>query len=125
MSDETKIINAHDRIWLQVGEDFLPGDIDFNELSDVTWCQDKQGEFDVEYLPFIHETLKKFPSLTASRLYAMVYAVMYLLRTATERTRLRHMGYQSGHPDGQRSRTSHRRGIVARLRARDYRGRRS
>lgn len=25
------------------------------------------------YLPFIHETLKKFPSLTASRLYAMVY----------------------------------------------------
>jgi hypothetical protein len=24
------------------------------------------------YLPFIHETLKKFPSLTASRLYAMV-----------------------------------------------------
>ncbi|MGF6600319.1 hypothetical protein P3T23_005054 [Paraburkholderia sp. GAS448] len=34
MSDETKIINAHDRIWLQVGEDFLPGDIDFNELSE-------------------------------------------------------------------------------------------
>jgi transposase len=25
------------------------------------------------YLPFIHETLRKFPSLTASRLYAMVY----------------------------------------------------
>ena len=25
------------------------------------------------YLPFIHETLKKFPSLPASRLYAMVY----------------------------------------------------
>src|ERR1700677_519969 len=25
------------------------------------------------YLPFIHETLQKFPSLTASRLYAMVY----------------------------------------------------
>jgi hypothetical protein len=25
------------------------------------------------YLPFILETLKKFPSLTASRLYAMVY----------------------------------------------------
>jgi len=25
------------------------------------------------YLPFIHETLKKFPSLTASRLYAMAY----------------------------------------------------
>jgi transposase len=25
------------------------------------------------YLPFVHETLKKFPSLTASRLYAMVY----------------------------------------------------
>ncbi|MCY0858708.1 transposase [Cupriavidus sp. D39] len=24
------------------------------------------------YLPFIHETLKRFPSLTASRLYAMV-----------------------------------------------------
>jgi len=24
------------------------------------------------YLPFIHETLRKFPSLTASRLYAMV-----------------------------------------------------
>src|SRR5258708_32594387 len=25
------------------------------------------------YRPFIHETLKKFPALTASRLYALVY----------------------------------------------------
>lgn len=31
----------------------------------------RPSQIDV-YLPFIHETLKKFPSLTASRLYAMV-----------------------------------------------------
>src|ERR1700676_4198405 len=34
-------------------------------------CLQRPSQIDA-YLPFIHETLKKFPSLTASRLYAMV-----------------------------------------------------
>ena len=64
MNDATKIINAPERIWLQVGDDFDPGEIDFNALIEVTWCQDKIGEFDVEYarippgykhVPVMHE----------------------------------------------------------------------
>ena len=50
MSEETKIINAPERIWLQVGDDFEPGEVDFNSLSEVTWCQDNINGTDIEYV---------------------------------------------------------------------------
>lgn len=50
MTEETKIINAPERIWLQVGDDFEPGDVDFNSLSEVTWCQDNVHSTDIEYV---------------------------------------------------------------------------
>ena len=46
------------------------------------------------YLPFIHETLRKFPSLTASRLYAMVTERGY-------RGNLHHFRHQVAFNDGQ------------------------
>ena len=39
--------NAPKKIWLNVG-DVFPDD-DFNELSGVTWCEDKIGENDIPY----------------------------------------------------------------------------
>jgi hypothetical protein len=51
MSDEeTKIINAPERIWLQVGDDFEPGEVDFSGLEGVTWCQDNISDTDIEYV---------------------------------------------------------------------------
>ncbi|SDH11396.1 hypothetical protein SAMN05216466_107148 [Paraburkholderia phenazinium] len=50
MSEETKIINAPERIWLQVGDDFEPGAVDFSQLSEVTWCEEIQNPLDIEYV---------------------------------------------------------------------------
>lgn len=50
MSEETKIINAPARIWLQVGDDFEPGEVDFGGLEGVTWCQDNISDTDIEYV---------------------------------------------------------------------------
>jgi hypothetical protein len=50
MTEETKIINAPDRIWLQIGDDFEPGEVDFAALEGVTWCQDNIHGTDIEYV---------------------------------------------------------------------------
>lgn len=42
-----KVREAPERIYLNVGD--LPYDVDFDELSDVTWCEDKQDDSDLEY----------------------------------------------------------------------------
>ncbi|MGF6440629.1 hypothetical protein [Paraburkholderia youngii] len=49
MSDVT-ITNAHERIYLNLGEDIPAGETDFTTLNDVTWCEDKQGPHDLEYV---------------------------------------------------------------------------
>ena len=43
--------NIPDKIYLQIGEDaeLLVGE-DFGELYDVTWCQDKINDTDIEYI---------------------------------------------------------------------------
>lgn len=40
--------NIPDRIFLQIGED-CPSDADFNELGEVSWCDDRINENDLEY----------------------------------------------------------------------------
>ena len=45
--------NIPDIIYLQVGEDDeeICGEIDFEkDLTDVTWCQDRIGDRDIEYI---------------------------------------------------------------------------
>lgn len=48
--DDAKVINAPNRIYLQIGDDFDPGDVNFNELTDVTWCADNIHETDLPYV---------------------------------------------------------------------------
>lgn len=43
------IKTAPDRIYLILG-DGIDGDEDFSALEEVTWCQDKQNETDIEYV---------------------------------------------------------------------------
>ena len=41
--------NAPKKIFLQIGED-CPDDFDFNNLSEVSWCEDKIFDNDIEYV---------------------------------------------------------------------------
>ena len=41
--------NIPERIYLQIGED-TPHDCNFEELDEVTWCQDKISDNDIEYI---------------------------------------------------------------------------
>lgn len=41
--------NIPDKIYLQIGEE-TPKDADFEELDEVTWCQDRINDNDVEYV---------------------------------------------------------------------------
>ena len=50
MSDDVKVINAPERIWLQIGDDFETDEVDFDELDGVTWCADSQFETDIAYV---------------------------------------------------------------------------
>jgi hypothetical protein len=46
-----KMKNVPDKIYLQVGDDDLfEADGDFKELSEVSWCQDKIYDSDIEYV---------------------------------------------------------------------------
>ena len=40
--------NVPEKIYLQIGED-CPDDVDFYELSEITWCADKIHDNDIEY----------------------------------------------------------------------------
>lgn len=42
--------NIPEKIYLQTGLEGLDPDIDFNNLSGVTWCIDKLGLNDIEYV---------------------------------------------------------------------------
>lgn len=49
--DKPKFTNLPDRIFLNVGDDYLPFfEVDFRDLEGVTWCAHSQGEFDIEYI---------------------------------------------------------------------------
>jgi hypothetical protein len=50
MSDETRITHAPQRIFLNLGADLPAGDLDFRKLSDITWCEDRQGSGDLAYV---------------------------------------------------------------------------
>ena len=41
--------NIPDKIYLQIGDN-TPKDVDFKDLDDVTWCSEKIGENDIEYI---------------------------------------------------------------------------
>jgi hypothetical protein len=41
--------NIPEKIYLNIGEDHSLID-DFNDLSDVTWCQDQIDDKDIEYV---------------------------------------------------------------------------
>ena len=43
-----QVLDAPARIYLQAGE--LTGDTPWSDLFEVTWCQDKVGDHDVEYI---------------------------------------------------------------------------
>lgn len=47
-----RIVNAPERIWLQVGCDDEVGEIDWKELShpDVSWCAERIDNTDIEYV---------------------------------------------------------------------------
>jgi hypothetical protein len=50
VSDDFKVINAPERIYLQIGDDFDPGEVDFSALQEVTWCADNIHGTDIAYL---------------------------------------------------------------------------
>jgi hypothetical protein len=50
MSDDMKVINAPDRIYLQIGDDFDPGEVDFSALQEVTWRADNIHGTDIAYV---------------------------------------------------------------------------
>lgn len=41
--------NIPERIWLNTGLDKNEDVKDFNELSEVTWCEDKTSDGDIPY----------------------------------------------------------------------------
>lgn len=49
MSD-VKVTNAPERIYLNLGDGLPQGEWDFTTLHEVTWCADKQGPHDLEYV---------------------------------------------------------------------------
>lgn len=78
--------NIPQKIYLQLGDDYLDESSDFNKCSEVTWCEDRQYESDIEYVlvkdiesasespELINEILTKFmewvintPSKTAKK----------------------------------------------------------
>ncbi|MFM0141798.1 hypothetical protein [Paraburkholderia sp. RL18-085-BIA-A] len=50
MSDDVKVINGPYLIYLQIGDDFDPGEVDFSELQEVTWCADNIHGTDIAYV---------------------------------------------------------------------------
>lgn len=42
--------NIPQKIYLQLGDDYLDESSDFNKCSEVTWCEDRQDESDTEYV---------------------------------------------------------------------------
>ena len=50
MSD-VKVTNAPERVYLNLGDGLPQGECDFTTLHEVTWCADKQGPHDLEYVP--------------------------------------------------------------------------
>ena len=42
--------NMPKKIYLQIGSDDLDPLSDFNKCSEVTWCEDRQHESDIEYV---------------------------------------------------------------------------
>ena len=44
-----KMKNIPNKIYLQIGEK-TPKDADFEELNEVTWCQDRINDNDIEYV---------------------------------------------------------------------------
>jgi hypothetical protein len=50
MSADVKVINAPERIYLQIGDDFLPGEVDFGDLQEMTWCADNIHGTDITYV---------------------------------------------------------------------------
>ena len=46
---QMKMKNIPERIYLQIGED-TPKDCNFEELDEVTWCQDHVSDNDIEYV---------------------------------------------------------------------------
>lgn len=50
MTDDVKVINVPERIYLQIGDDFDPGEVDFSELQEVTWCADDIHGTDIAYV---------------------------------------------------------------------------
>src|SRR5690606_7010112 len=42
--------NIPQKIYLQLGDDYLDETSDFNKCSEVTWCEDRQYESDIEYV---------------------------------------------------------------------------
>lgn len=49
-TDDVDVINAPERIYLQIGDDFLLGEVDFDKLEGVTWCADSQFSTDITYV---------------------------------------------------------------------------
>jgi hypothetical protein len=50
MTDDMKVINAPDRIYLQIGDDVDPGEVDFSALQEVTWRADNIHGTDIAYV---------------------------------------------------------------------------
>ena len=46
---QMKMKNIPERIYLQIGAE-TPKDCNFEELDEVTWCQDRISEDDIEYI---------------------------------------------------------------------------
>jgi hypothetical protein len=56
---KTKIKNLPNKIYLQVGDLQENEIVDFNELTDVTWCEDKINDSDIEYYLQDKKTIAK------------------------------------------------------------------
>jgi hypothetical protein len=48
-SDKESIRDVPDKIYLQIGDE-IPNSVNFKDLDEVTWCEDRINENDIEYV---------------------------------------------------------------------------
>jgi hypothetical protein len=50
LGDDTTVTNVPARIYLNLGDPYEMGEIQFQQLTDVTWCEDQIDDTDIEYV---------------------------------------------------------------------------
>lgn len=48
--EDVVVTNVPDRIYLNLGDIYEMGELPFQQLTDVTWCEDRIDDTDIEYV---------------------------------------------------------------------------